>query len=89
LVRRQRGPAAGVRETIGRAAVSDPISAGFVASLPHPGGNITGFGNLEGAMGEKWLQLLTEIVPGLNRAAIMFNPEQSAIVERYLIAVRD
>jgi putative tryptophan/tyrosine transport system substrate-binding protein len=55
--------------------VSDPVGAGFVASLPHPGGNITGFINMEGAMGGKWLQLLTEIAPGIKRAAIMFNPD--------------
>jgi putative tryptophan/tyrosine transport system substrate-binding protein len=55
--------------------VSDPVGAGFVASLPRPGGNITGFINMEGAMGGKWLQLLTEIAPGIKRAAIMFNPD--------------
>jgi putative ABC transport system substrate-binding protein len=55
--------------------VSDPVGAGFVASLTRPGGNITGFINMEGAMGGKWLQLLTEIAPGIKRAAIMFNPD--------------
>ena len=55
--------------------VSDPISAGFVANLPHPGGNITGFINLEAAMASKWLELLREIMPGVKRAAILFNPD--------------
>jgi putative ABC transport system substrate-binding protein len=55
--------------------VSDPEGAGFVASLPHPGGNITGFVNIEASMGGKWLQLLTEIAPSVKRAAIMFNPD--------------
>ncbi len=58
--------------------VSDPIGAGFVASLARPGGNITGFINVEAAMGGKWLQLLTEVAPGVNRAAIMFNPDTAA-----------
>jgi putative ABC transport system substrate-binding protein len=57
------------------ASVSDPIGAGFVASLPRPGGNITGFINLEGTLGGKWLELLTEIAPGIKRAAILFNPD--------------
>jgi putative tryptophan/tyrosine transport system substrate-binding protein len=55
--------------------VSDPVGAGFVASLTRPGGNITGFINMEGAMGGKWLQLLTEIAPSVKRVAIMFNPD--------------
>jgi putative ABC transport system substrate-binding protein len=55
--------------------VSDPIGAGFVASLSHPGGNITGFINLEPTMGGKWLELLKEIAPRVVRAAIMFNPD--------------
>jgi putative tryptophan/tyrosine transport system substrate-binding protein len=55
--------------------VSDPVGSGFVASLPRPGGNITGFISSEGTMGGKWLELLTEIAPGVKRAAIMFNPD--------------
>jgi putative ABC transport system substrate-binding protein len=55
--------------------VSDPVGAGFVASLPRPGGNITGFINIEAAMGGKWLELLKEVAPRLRRVAIMFNPD--------------
>jgi len=55
--------------------VTDPVGAGFVAGLPRPGGNITGFSNVEAAMAGKWLELLTEIAPGVKRAAIMFNPD--------------
>ena len=40
--------------------VSDPVGSGFVASLPRPGGNITGFINIEGSIGGKWLELLKE-----------------------------
>src|SRR5207248_8880164 len=57
------------------AGISDPVGAGFVASLSRPGGNITGFINMEGAFAGKWLELLTEIAPGIKRAAIMFNPD--------------
>jgi putative tryptophan/tyrosine transport system substrate-binding protein len=57
------------------APVSDPVGSGFVASLPRPGGNITGFINIEAAMGGKWLELLKEVAPRLRRVAIMFNPD--------------
>jgi putative ABC transport system substrate-binding protein len=55
--------------------VGDPVVSGLVAALNQPGGNITGFNILEGSMGGKWLELLSEIAPGLKRAAIMFNPD--------------
>jgi putative tryptophan/tyrosine transport system substrate-binding protein len=57
------------------AVVADPVGAGFVAGLPRPGGNITGFINLEASIAGKWLELLTEIAPTVKRAAIMFNPD--------------
>ncbi len=57
------------------AVVSDPVGAGFVAGLPRPGGNITGFTNVEAAMGGKWLEMLKEIAPRVRRVAIMFNPD--------------
>ena len=59
------------------AVVADPIASGIVARLDRPGGNITGFANLEASMGGKWLELLSQIVTGLKRAAIMFNPDTS------------
>jgi putative ABC transport system substrate-binding protein len=59
------------------ALVSDPVGDGFVADLPRPGGNITGFITMEGAIAGKWLELLTEIAPRVKRAAIMFNPDTS------------
>ncbi len=55
--------------------VSDPVGAGFVAGLPRPGGNITGFIHTEGEIAGKLLELLTEIAPSVKRAAIMFNPD--------------
>jgi putative tryptophan/tyrosine transport system substrate-binding protein len=57
------------------AGISDPVGAGFVASLSRPGGNLTGFINMEGALGGKWLEVLKEIAPDIKRAAIMFNPD--------------
>jgi putative tryptophan/tyrosine transport system substrate-binding protein len=55
--------------------VLDPVASGFVAALNQPGGNITGFGFEEASLGGKWLQLLSEIAPGIKRVAIMFNPD--------------
>jgi putative ABC transport system substrate-binding protein len=55
--------------------VSDPVGDGFVASLAHPGGNITGFHNSEASIGGKWLELLKEIAPQTKRVAMVFNPE--------------
>jgi putative ABC transport system substrate-binding protein len=55
--------------------VSDPVGAGLITSLAQPGGNITGFINIEASMGSKWLELLKEIAPAVRRAAIMFNPD--------------
>jgi putative tryptophan/tyrosine transport system substrate-binding protein len=54
--------------------VADPVGAGFVASLSHPGANLTGFLLMEAGMVGKWLELLTEVAPEVKRAAIIFNP---------------
>lgn len=59
------------------AIVSDPVGEGFAASLHRPGGNITGFTNSEGSIGGKWLQLLTQIAPGIKRVSMIFNPDTS------------
>jgi putative ABC transport system substrate-binding protein len=55
--------------------VGDPVVNGIVARLDRPSGNVTGFATNEATLGGKWLELLTEIAPGLKRAAIMFNPD--------------
>jgi putative ABC transport system substrate-binding protein len=57
------------------ANVGDPVATGIVARLNQPGGNVTGFANYEATLGGKWIELLSEIAPGLKRAAIMFNPD--------------
>ncbi len=54
--------------------VPDPVSAGHVASLARPGGNITGFTSYEHTIGSKWLGLLKEAAPGVRRAAVLINP---------------
>jgi len=61
------------------ASLGDPVASGIVARLDRPGGNITGFANAEPGMGGKWLELLSEIVPGLKRATVMFNPDSSPV----------
>jgi putative ABC transport system substrate-binding protein len=55
--------------------VGDPVGSGFVAGLNRPSGNLTGFGQLEASIVGKLLELLSEIAPGLKRAAFMFNPD--------------
>jgi putative ABC transport system substrate-binding protein len=61
------------------ASLIDPVASGVVARLNRPSGNITGFANVEASMGGKWLELLSEIAPGLKRAAIMFNPDTAFV----------
>jgi putative tryptophan/tyrosine transport system substrate-binding protein len=65
--------------------VADPVGAGFVAGLPRPGGNITGFLNAEAAIGGKWLELLKEIAPHVTRVAIMFNPDTAPLSGAYFL----
>jgi len=55
--------------------VSDPVAQRIVPQLDRPGGNITGFAYLEASVGGKWVELLSEIAPGLKRAAFMINPD--------------
>jgi putative tryptophan/tyrosine transport system substrate-binding protein len=52
----------------------DPVSDGFVASLARPGGNVTGFANNEFSMSGKWLELLKDVAPGVNRAMVILDP---------------
>jgi len=59
--------------------VSDPVGGGFVESLAHPGGNITGFTNFEPEMGGKWLQTLKEMAPAaVENVAVVLHPQTSA-----------
>jgi len=66
------------------ANVADPVGSGFVASFPRPGGNVTGFILFEPTMAGKWLELLKEIAPRVNRVALLFNPATAPFFEYYL-----
>ena len=57
------------------ASVGDPVASGILSRLSRPSGNVTGSAQYEPTMGGKGLELLSEIAPGLNRAAILFNPD--------------
>jgi putative tryptophan/tyrosine transport system substrate-binding protein len=57
--------------------IADPIGSGFVESLAHPGGNVTGFMNAEAPMAGKWLGLMMEIAPKVKRVALIYNPRTS------------
>jgi ABC-type uncharacterized transport system substrate-binding protein len=63
---------------------TDPIGSGFVASFSRPGGNVTGFINLEPTVAGKWLELLKEIAPSVNRIAFLFNPATATYFEYFL-----
>jgi putative ABC transport system substrate-binding protein len=65
------------------ARTSEPVGKGFVQSLAKPGGNTTGFTNLEPSVGTKWLELLKDIAPGVSRIAVVFNPELDPYVVRF------
>jgi putative ABC transport system substrate-binding protein len=61
---------------------TDPVGAGLVASLPHPGGNVTGVSSLAGSLAPKRLQLLREILPGARSIGMLFDPtDPSAKIE--------
>jgi putative ABC transport system substrate-binding protein len=64
--------------------VSDPVGSGFVASLAQPGGNITGFVNVEASIAGKWVELLKEIAPRTKRAGLMFNPAIATYSDYYI-----
>jgi putative ABC transport system substrate-binding protein len=63
--------------------VSDPVGSGFVESLARPGGNITGFINIEASLSGKWIEILKEIVPRIARAGLMFNPNTATYIGFY------
>jgi putative ABC transport system substrate-binding protein len=57
------------------ALVTDPVGSGLVASLAHPGGNVTGLSSITTELSSKRLQLLKEAIPRLARVAVMWNPD--------------
>ena len=60
--------------------VADPVGSGFVQSMAHPGGTMTGFTHFEPQMGGKWMQLLKELAPETVRVAVLMHPETAAHV---------
>src|SRR4029077_19046149 len=60
------------------ANVGDPVASGIVRRLDRPSGTSSRFATFESTLVGKWLELLSEIAPGLKRAAIMFNPDTVA-----------
>jgi putative ABC transport system substrate-binding protein len=67
---------------------SDPVGRGMVASVARPGGNVTGFIDLEGSLGGKWLELLKEIAPRVAQVAVLFNPATATYADYYLSPFR-
>jgi ABC-type uncharacterized transport system substrate-binding protein len=102
LVRRQVSVIATVGSTAGALAAKaatttipivfmvgvDPIEVGLVASLNRPGGNITGVSNLNEEMGQKWLEMVHELVPATTIVALLVNPANPNPAERYTTKVR-
>jgi putative ABC transport system substrate-binding protein len=64
--------------------VSDPLGSGFVESFARPGGNATGFVNLEDSLAGKWLGLLKELAPQTSRVSALFNPKTQPRSAYYL-----
>jgi putative ABC transport system substrate-binding protein len=63
--------------------VPDPVGAGFVQSMAHPGGNITGFSNFEYSMSGKWAELLKQIAPNVTRALVLRDPTSAAGIGQF------
>ena len=68
--------------------VSDPVGSGFVSSLANPGGNITGFLNIEASVIGKWLTLMREVAPQVLRIGFLFNPQTAPYARYYLDTFR-
>ena len=67
--------------------VNDPVGQGFVSSIAHPGGNITGFSYMDYSVLGKAQQLLTQAAPSLKRVGFMFNPDSYPYYETYLQSI--
>jgi len=67
------------------ALIADPVGAGFVKSLSRPGGNVTGFMAFEYSLSGKWLELLKEITPSVQRVAVLRNPDLVADIGQFAV----
>jgi len=63
---------------------ADPVGSGFVASLPKPGGNATGFTPIVGSLGGKWVELVKQIAPDIGRINLIYNPPTAPFIDAYL-----
>lgn len=63
--------------------VSDPVGAGFISNLAHPGGNLTGFMLFEYSLSGKWLELLKQIVPGTTQVAVLRDAANPAGIAQF------
>src|SRR5215831_13731034 len=63
--------------------VPDPVGAGFVQNMAHPGGNITGFSNFEYSMSGKWADLLKQATPRIRRALVLRDPSSAAGIGQF------
>jgi ABC-type uncharacterized transport system substrate-binding protein len=64
--------------------VADPVGTGLIASLPRPGGNMTGFAPIVPSLGGKWAELIKEIAPSISRVTMLFNPISATFIESYV-----
>jgi putative tryptophan/tyrosine transport system substrate-binding protein len=67
--------------------VAEPVDSGIVQSLARPGGSVTGFSNFDGSIGAKWLELLKELSPSLNRVAVLHNPQTAPFAAVFVRSV--
>jgi putative ABC transport system substrate-binding protein len=65
--------------------VADPVGAGFVDSLSHPGGNATGFIQFEYSLSGKWVELLKQIAPGVTRAGVLRDPTITSGIGQFAV----
>jgi putative ABC transport system substrate-binding protein len=68
-------------------SVTDPLGQGLVASLAHPGGNITGFSVFEISMATKWIEALKQLAPGLKRVVTIYNPKTAPYFPLFVRAI--
>jgi len=71
------------------ANATDPVGQGFVASLGHPGGNVTGFSNYDPVMVSKWLGMLTQLTPPVANVAALYNPATTPYAPLLLHAIEE
>jgi putative ABC transport system substrate-binding protein len=68
---------------------TDPVGQGIVASLAHPGSNVTGFQDFEISFRTKWMEPLRQIAPSIKRVTVIFNPKTAPYYPLYLHAIEE